>query len=438
MSSLATGIHFSLMNPRVLMITRSWRLLHTCSVVRKSSPVSIKSVLELNQRHLPTYEGDPNSFRRKLVWNNKPPQNIFIVKKPWTKSVTKAFVTFVRYMRQYYPNCKLIVKKECASELSGTESPYFIKQGSLERPIFYTGSCSEIAKKTDLMVSLGGDGTILRSVSFFSNTVAPPVLTFSLGTLGFLLPFEFGDIKEAFTNVYESRASVIKRERIECHIIKNSKAESLNDDCSEDEDKSDGIVTSRSYSQPYTKVHAMNDVVIHRGEMSGLTNMDIYVNGHFLTRTSADGLIFATPTGSTAYSLSAGGPLVHPLVRCIIITPICPRSMSFRPLILPASSRIMVRIRPKGDEEESSPRSGIQHPHLTADINIDGIPVAKLVPGDEIHVLSESEPRTTQDITDGSQRYEDKGVWCVTRSREDWMDGINDMLGFNSGFRTKL
>ena len=94
------------------------------------------------------------------------------------------------------------------------------------------------------------------------------------------------------------------------------------------------------------------------------------------TTTTADGIVFLTPTGSTAYSLSAGGSITHPLVPCILLTPICPRSLSFRPLILPLTCHIMIRL------SELNRNSSIE-------LTIDGIPQRDLLPGDSIHVVSE-------------------------------------------------
>ncbi|GMG55509.1 unnamed protein product [Ambrosiozyma monospora] len=191
----------------------------------------------------------------------------------------------------------------------------------------------------------------------------------------------------------------------------------------------------------------MNDIVMHRGSLPSLINLDVYINGHFLTRTTADGLLFATPTGSTAYSLSAGGSIVHPIVPGILLTPICPRSLSFRPLILPSTSHIVVKVRAKG---------GLESANTNAKLSIDGMPQLKLFPGDEIHVISESgsildpkwdlpesvktaQKKPSSEKNDGCDNHserDDTGIWCVARSKGDWVNGINSLLGFNSGFKS--
>lgn len=172
-------------------------------------------VATLKQRKFPTYVGHPNSIIKSLIWTN-PPKNILIVKKPWHDKVLDATLTFVKHIYNNYPSVNIIVTPEVADELKDINDK---DENSI--PIF-TGPINEIITKTELIVSLGGDGTILRGVSLFSNTTVPPVLSFSLGTLGFLLPFDFANHAQAFKEVFESRSSMLKRERIECHIVKSN------------------------------------------------------------------------------------------------------------------------------------------------------------------------------------------------------------------------
>lgn len=245
-------------------------------------------------------------------------------------------------------------------------------------------------------------------------------------------------------------------------------------------------VTSELESLKKLKIHAMNDIVLHRGSLPGLLNLDVYINGNFLTRTTGDGLIFATPTGSTAYSLSAGGSIVHPVVKCILLTPICPRSLSFRPLILPFNSHILIKVIGKENVK-------VDYTKCNAKLSIDGIPQLKLIDGDEIHIISESFSRMNNidedeeiesfaesisklnkndnlhpstsvkskhsdfdidddddsqsaHVDDQKQLLRDRelnkrsvgksGIWCVVQSRGDWVNGINGMLGFNLGFKS--
>lgn len=399
-----------------------------------------RSLASLLHKITPTYRGALGAPTRTLTWPT-PPKNVLIVKKPWHEGVLHTTVKFINHLNKKYPDINVIVTPEVAEELINTPNKANVD--------VYTGSNDEIIEKTDLIVSLGGDGTILRGVSIFSNTTVPPVVSFSLGTLGFLLPFDFSNHEKIFQEVYESKAMVIKRERIECHVVQDQKvdekdidekrselAQSIDDqnqmETSEHErlkalssimDLPINSTSITSKQSKKIKVHAMNDIVLHRGSLPGLLNLDIYINGYFLTRTTADGLIFATPTGSTAYSLSAGGSIVHPIVKCIILTPICPRSLSFRPLILPFSSHILIKVIGK-------PHGNIDYNKCNAKMSVDGIPQMKLIPGDEIHIVSES-------WANDCNHEDDRGIWCVVASKGDWVNGINSMLGFNLGFRSK-
>ena len=181
----------------------------------------------------------------------------------------------------------------------------------------------------------------------------------------------------------------------------------------------------------------MNDIFLHRGNSPHLTNLDIYIDGEYLTRTTADGVTLATPTGSTAYSLSAGGSIVSPLVPSILLTPICPRSLSFRPLILPHSSHIKIKI---GCKTLQGPDNKLVR------LSIDGVPLEDLCVGDEIHVVNEvgtiyvngSQLPSTSDsnsIKRRSQDIKNAGVYCIAKTENDWTRGINELLGFNSSFR---
>jgi NADH kinase len=116
----------------------------------------------------------------------------------------------------------------------------------------------------------------------------------------------------------------------------------------------------------------MNEVTLHRGRFPHLTTIDCFVDDQYLTECVADGLIVATPTGSTAYSLSAGGPIVHPSVQSLLLTPICPRSLSFRTVLLPPSSNIELKIGEKS-------RSQIE-------VSIDGQEIFMLHKGEYVKV----------------------------------------------------
>lgn len=277
--------------------------------------------------------------------------------------------------RKYQDKISIIVEQDTADEIENDVNCRL-----------FTGSNELLRKKADVLITLGGDGTILHATSqFASGDDVPPVLSFSLGTLGFLLPFDIKDSENAFDSVYGSRAKVLNRARLKCDIERQGK-------------------------HKRKMVHALNDLNIHRGQDPHLTMLDIEVNGQFVTQAIADGVIISTPTGSTAYSLSSGGSIVHPSVPCILISPICPRSLSFRPLIFPATAKISISMSPRSHGRPS-------------DISIDGISRGVLNIGDKITV--------------GTEPGRNKGIWCVARKDTDWVHNLNGLLGFNSLFGFK-
>ena len=169
-------------------------------------------------------------------------------------------------------------------------------------------------------------------------------------------------------------------------------------------------------------VHAMNEVLLHRGRTPHLSHIQIFVGGRYLTEAVADGMLISTPTGSTAYSLSAGGSIVHPLVASLLLTPICPRSLSFRPLVLPANTPIVLRLSELNRAEE-------------VEVSIDGVRRSRgLTRGMEVRVVGE-------DIktADGQWRG---GIPSVVRAsgsgayegEDHWVGGLNGLLKFNHAF----
>lgn len=173
-------------------------------------------------------------------------------------------------------------------------------------------------QKIDLCIALGGDGTVLYVLNLFQQIV-PPVLSFALGSLGFLTNFRFEHFRKVLTTVLDSGVKAYLRMRFTCRVY-----------------NSEGRLTREQ--------QVLNELVVDRGPSPYVTNLELYGDGSLLTVAQADGLIIATPTGSTAYSLSAGGSLVHPGVSAISVTPICPHTLSFRPILLPDGMCLKVKV----------------------------------------------------------------------------------------------
>ncbi len=180
---------------------------------------------------------------------------------------------------------------------------------------------SEIPGKSEMIIVLGGDGTLL-SVARLSGCYKTPILGINLGGLGFLTETTLADLYKDLEEVLAGRFEVERRLVLSAALLKDGKA---------------------------TGAHsALNDVTIHMGTLARIITLRVLVNGEFLNRFQADGLIISSPTGSTAYSLSAGGPILYPTLDTLLLTPICPHTLSNRPIVLPGTS--VVEIFPESED----------------------------------------------------------------------------------------
>ena len=177
------------------------------------------------------------------------------------------------------------------------------------------GSIVQIAQRSDLIVVLGGDGTILNVVAMAVKNLKP-IFGINVGSLGFLTCVNSSAYREAVEAIVSGRISYSKRALLSVELRTNKRVLST--------------------------VHALNDAVVSRGDLSRLIRLNARVNGEALTEFNADGLSIATPTGSTAYSLSAGGPIVSPESGVFVITPICPHVLTNRSVIVSDSSVIEI------------------------------------------------------------------------------------------------
>jgi NAD+ kinase len=179
------------------------------------------------------------------------------------------------------------------------------------------GTIAQVAAKADLLVVLGGDGTIL-SVAGHLDTAIKPIFGINIGSLGFLTCSSSAAYREAVASIAQGQISFSERTMLDVRI-KGSEGEQ-------------------------SPIIGLNDAVFSRGELSRLIRLRTRVNGEALTEFNADGLIVATPTGSTAYSLSAGGPILAPESGVFVITPICPHVLTNRSLIVADHSLIEVEV----------------------------------------------------------------------------------------------
>lgn len=175
-----------------------------------------------------------------------------------------------------------------------------------------------LAEQVDVVIAFGGDGTLLdaaRAVVLASSET--PLVGVNLGRLGFLTEVARTEMLDAFALLLAGSA------RVETRLMLAGRV------------STDGVVT--------TERLALNDIVVNRGSLSRMIELTVDVDGVFVCHVKADGLIVATATGSTAYNLSAGGPIVHPSVDAVVLTPIAPHTLTHRPLVLPATARIELK-----------------------------------------------------------------------------------------------
>jgi NAD+ kinase len=174
---------------------------------------------------------------------------------------------------------------------------------------------ADIGACIDVMVALGGDGTFLFGAKLVADYDVP-LLGLNLGSLGFLTPYAVSEASAALADAAQGRLPVEERMRL--------------------------LVTLRSKDKPAESQSALNEAVINQREVARLMDLLASTNGDTITTYKADGLILCTPTGSTAYNLSAGGPILSPDLEAIMLTPICPHTLSNRPLVVRADTGVTV------------------------------------------------------------------------------------------------
>ena len=181
----------------------------------------------------------------------------------------------------------------------------------------------EIFQQADLLIVLGGDGTLL-SVARVAHPHNIPILAVNLGSLGFLAEISIDELYPTLENILAGKFEIENRMLLNACIWRNGeKVENHN---------------------------VLNDVVINKGAVARVINLQVLVNGQYMTSYRADGLIIATPTGSTAYSLSAGGPIIHPSMHTLVLSPICPFTLTNRSILIPDQSIIQVKLAAEYDD----------------------------------------------------------------------------------------
>jgi len=182
---------------------------------------------------------------------------------------------------------------------------------------------SELARQVDLMLVLGGDGTMIATSRMIGD-VRVPVIGVNYGGLGYLAEFPLEELFPALESILAGQYQVQQRLMLTVELWRGEELVARN--------------------------RVLNDVVVTKSALARIIEIEAYLNEQFVNLFRADGLIVATPTGSTAYNLSAGGPIIYPSMNAVVITPICPFTLSNRPIVVPDDSMIEVRLMTKNEE----------------------------------------------------------------------------------------
>uniref|UniRef100_A0A1A8LMT2 NAD(+) kinase n=1 Tax=Nothobranchius pienaari TaxID=704102 RepID=A0A1A8LMT2_9TELE len=287
----------------------------------------------LQNPHAVMHIQDPAS--QKLTWN-KPPKSVLVIKKIRDASLLQPFKELCIFLTEV-KNMIVYVEKKVLDDpaISGDEN-----FGAIAKKFCtFREDFDDLSNRVDFIICLGGDGTLLYASSLFQESV-PPVMAFHLGSLGFLTPFKFDTYQSQVTQIIEGNAAIVLRSRLKVQVLKENweKKDTM--------DEKSIILTNgdAESSRKVMQYQVLNEVVVDRGPSSYLSNVDLYLDGHLITTVQGDGVIVSTPTGSTAYAVAAGASMIHPNVPAIMITPICPHSLSFRPIVVPAGVELKIKL----------------------------------------------------------------------------------------------
>ena len=270
-------------------------------------------------------------------------------------------------------------KKKDSSKITEDIKNYLLKF-NIEVSLLFTSLNPveiESPEKIDLAISLGGDGTVLFAARLLAE-YSIPIIPINLGTFGFITEVSKSEWLSAFEEYQAGLLGISKRVMLDISVIRNK--------------------------EKLVHFKGLNDLVINADGIAKLLYLNVDLNKDSLGIYRADGVIVATPTGSTAYSLAAGGPIIHPEMSSIILTPICPFSLSNRPIVIPSSDKIKIKV-------EKEQRAEVI-------LTVDGQLVFPLLPDDEI-IITESEKKIS------IIRSDKRSFYGVVKSKLGWSGGNN-------------
>ena len=243
-------------------------------------------------------------------------KRIGLIAKPDDERVKQALIQLISYLKAR--DIDIAIDEQCERQLSSDE-----KKGL--KPLN--------SENRDLLISIGGDGTLLHAAHQLPNYDVR-LLGINLGTLGFLTDISPTEMNERLDRILAGEFFEEQRAILRCSVTRNGEV--------------------------LDTFNALNDAVIQKWDTARLITFDIYINDVFVNSQRSDGVIISTPTGSTAYALSCGGPILHPGINAITLVPICPHTLSNRPIVVDGGSKITIEV--------STPEA--EHARLTCDGNV--------------------------------------------------------------------
>lgn len=232
-------------------------------------------------------------------------------------------VTLAQKLKRKYPRLTFLAEAHLASRLGW-------------RPT----ADMELGRRADLVVVLGGDGTLIQAARLLRGR-AVPILGVNLGSLGFMTEVPVEGLFPFFDRAVRGKARIESRMKLSCRLLRGGRV------LVEDE--------------------VLNEVVINKSALARIADHETWLGDDLVALFKSDGVIFSTPTGSTAYSLSAGGPIVHPQVDCVVVTPICPHALTQRPLVVPAHQVLRTTLKSEVSDVYLTMDGKTGHPLETGD-----------------------------------------------------------------------
>jgi NAD+ kinase len=232
-------------------------------------------------------------------------RRVGIISKPKKEDVQAVVPELLDWLKQH--GLEVVYDRETANAIAAPETGVPREQ---------------IPQDAELLIVLGGDGTLLATARLVEGRPTP-ILAVNLGSLGFLTEVTLGDLYSLLELFLAGKASLDTRKMLQVELKRNDKS--------------------------VARYRALNDAVLNKAALARIMDFDVSVDGEFIARFKADGLVISTPTGSTAYSLAAGGPILYPAVDAFVITPICPHTLTNRPLVIPDTCRVDVVVEARGD-----------------------------------------------------------------------------------------